>query len=276
MLLFYPFGFVFLFIRVTSFIRICMLAEGCIHSEYSSVPWFGLFSSGLNCFDLFCFFLSLCTECFHSFCSVSSFFSLWWTWVVDFDTDFLLNLFLSYLKLSCLPSRAVMWGLWVAPVSSSVVSGDGQGMELHAALAGRPGTSTFLRSQVPGPMPPSWVWTPLPWACLNLAQWSENSPSRSCGHRQELLLPNVFSWLFFKLLFYHLGHILSKLEQGVEQFIKIIRAFPFHPFSSMLFLGKLSMGLWKEQNSSLLPQTTSFRLSWYNVQPLFLFLSVDF
>lgn len=76
-------------------------------------------------FVLFCF--SLYIECFHSFCPVSSFFSLQRTWVVDFDTecgDFPLKLFLSHLKLSCLSIRAIIRGLGVVPVSSSIVSGD--------------------------------------------------------------------------------------------------------------------------------------------------------
>ena len=45
------------------------------------------------------------------------------------------------------------------------------------------------------------------------------------------------------LPFHLLSHILSQLEQGVLQFLKIIKPFPFHPFSSTLLLRKVSTRL---------------------------------
>lgn len=169
---------------------------------------------------------------------------------------FSLKPFLSYLKVNCLPFRTIAWELRVACCllffSFRAWGRDGAACSPCWRIRDLCFSEIPLKRPVLLPMPSSWVCTPLLWACPHLAViWKLASPGcPSSLHRGPAVIDRSFCFQASSLdfspscLFNPLSHILSSLEQGVGQFLKIIRIFLFHLFSSILLLDKVRRRSW--------------------------------
>ena len=105
-------------------------------------------------------------------------------------------------------------------------------------------------------------------------QWSRNC--QTLLHHgpwcSVLLLPEA-SLNFLQLAFHLLSHFFPT-GAGLLQFLKIIKPFPFHPFSSTLLLRKVSMRLWS-MDFPLCDISFSPSLAAFKIFPYYSFIQFD-